>query len=83
MFENEEVIEGRPELNVDWKKSYAIQRKDRLADSVHEYLEDSEVNISEFYNDLRDVIEDIVSYHEKQKEKAAGVLHLFCLDKNE
>ena len=70
------TIEGRPELDFDWKKQYAHQRKDRLADSVHEYLEDDDVSILEFYNDLKDVIEDIITYHKKRKENAVGALQL-------
>ena len=76
------VIEGRPELNVDWNAQYAKQRKERLADSINEYLGDSDVPISVFYDDVRDIVEELVSYHETQKEKAASVLHLFCLDKH-
>jgi predicted house-cleaning noncanonical NTP pyrophosphatase (MazG superfamily) len=76
MTGHEGVIEGRPEIQFDWQKQYADQRKERLADSVHEYLEDDEVSILTFYNDLKDCVEEIITYHKKNKEKAQGALQL-------
>lgn len=76
MTGHEFVIDGPPKVNVDWNAEYAKQRKDRLADSIHEYLEDSEVSILEFYNDLRDIIVEINTYHKTFAEKAAGALLL-------
>jgi len=76
MTGHEYVTEGRPNVSVDWKAEYAKQRKDRLADSIHEYLEDNEVSILEFYNDLRDIIVDINTYHKTFSEKAEGALLL-------
>lgn len=70
------TIEGTPEIQFDWQTEYAKQRRSRLEDSIHEYLEDDDVSILEFYNDVKDIIEDIVSYHESRKEKAAGALQL-------
>ena len=70
------TVEGRPNVDVDWQAEYAKQRRSRLEDSIHEYLEDDDVSILEFYNDVKDIIEDIVSYHESRKEKAAGALQL-------
>ena len=73
------TIEGRPNIQGSdeyWKKEYAKQRKDRLQDSVDEYLQDDEVSILTFYNDLRDCMEEIISYHEKNKQKAQGMLDL-------
>jgi predicted house-cleaning noncanonical NTP pyrophosphatase (MazG superfamily) len=76
MTGHEYVTEGRPNVSVDWKAEYAKQRKDRLADSIHEYLEDSDVSILEFYNDLRDIIVEINTYHKTFAEKAEGALLL-------
>ena len=76
MTGHEYVTEGRPNVSVDWKAEYAKQRKDRLADSIHEYLEDNDVSILEFYNDLRDIIVDINTYHKTFAEKAEGALLL-------
>ena len=76
MTGHEFVVEGRPNVSVDWKAEYAKQRKCRLADSIHEYLEDDEVSIEVFYQDLKDEIEEIITYHKGKKEKAIGALQL-------
>jgi hypothetical protein len=76
MTGHEFVVEGRPELNVDWKAEYAKQRKCRLADSIHEYLEDDDVSLEVFYQDLKDEIEEIITYHKLRKEKAMSALEL-------
>ena len=76
MTGHEFVIDGRPNVNVDWEAEYAKQRKDRLADSIHEYLEDSDVSILQFYNDLREIIVEINTYHKTFAEKAEGALLL-------
>ena len=76
MSANEFTIEGRPELNVDWNAEYRRQRKDRLADAVHDYLDDSDTSILEFYNDLRDIITEMNTYHKTFAEKAEGALLL-------
>ena len=76
MTGHEFVVEGRPELNIDWKAEYAKQRKNRLADSIHEYLEDDDVGLDVFYQDLKDEIEEIITYHKLKKEKALGALEL-------
>jgi predicted house-cleaning noncanonical NTP pyrophosphatase (MazG superfamily) len=70
------TIENRPEIAMDWKSEYEKQRKDRLQDSVDEYLQDSDVSIQTFYNDLKDCIQEIITYHKNQKEKADGALQL-------
>jgi len=76
MTGHEFVIEGRPEMNVDWNVEYAKQRKDRLTDSVLEYLDDKDTSILEFYNDLRDIIVEMNTYHKTFAEKAEGALML-------
>lgn len=71
------TIEGRPPMNdFDWKKEYTKQRKDRLTDAVHDYLDDSDTTILEFYNDLRDIIVEMNNYHKTFAEKAEGALLL-------
>ena len=57
-------------------KTYAEQRKCRLQDAIDDYLQDDDVSILEFYTDLKDCIEDIITYHKKRKERAQGVLQL-------
>ena len=39
------TIEGRPEIDFDWKAEYVKQRKDRLCDAVHDYLDDADASI--------------------------------------
>jgi len=68
------TIEGRPEINYDWEAEYAKQRKDRLTDAVHDYLDDEKTSILAFYNDLQDILTDMLAYHKKFAEKAAGAL---------
>ena len=73
------TTEGRPELKGTEEflhKTYAQQRKDRLQDAVDDYLQDEKVSILEFYTDLKDCIEDIITYHKKNKERAMGMLQL-------
>ena len=56
--------------------TYAEQRKERLQDVVDDYLQDDDVSVLEMYNDIRDCLEDIVSYHEMCKSRAQGALEL-------
>ena len=73
------TVEGRPEMqNSDeyWKQEYSKQRKDRLTDAVHDYLDDADTSILEFYNDLRDIIVEMNTYHKTFAEKAEGALLL-------
>lgn len=71
------TIEGRPPMSEEfWKEEYAKQRKDRLADAVHDYLDDNDTSILEFYNDLRDIIAEMNTFHKKFAEKAKGALLL-------
>ena len=68
------TIEGRPIIGSD--KTYAEQRKCRLQDAVDDYMQDESVSILEFYHDLKDCIEDIITYHKKSKDRAQGALQL-------
>ena len=56
--------------------TYAEQRKSRLQDVVDDYLQDDDVSVLEMYNDIRDCLEDIISYHEMCKSRAQGALEL-------
>ena len=56
--------------------TYAEQRKSRLQDVVDDYLQDDDVSVLEMYNDIRDCLEDIISYHEMCKNRAQGALEL-------
>ena len=57
-------------------KTYNEQRKCRLQDAIDDYMQDDKTSILEFYTDLKDCIEDIITYHKKNKERAMGMLQL-------
>jgi len=78
MTGHEYVTEGAPEVGNDefWLKRYREQRKDRLTDAVHDYLDDKDTSILEFYNDLREIIVEMNNYHKSFADKAAGALLL-------
>lgn len=64
----------RPNLGPDM--TYAQQRKCRLQDAIDDYMQDDKVTILEFYHDLKDCLQDIISYHSKSKDRAVGALEL-------
>ena len=47
-----------------------------MQDVVDDYLQDDDVSVLEMYNDIRDCLEDIISYHEMCKSRAQGALEL-------
>ena len=73
---NEFTIEGRPEIQHDWKKEFEKQRKDRLQDSIDEYLQDDEVDSRRAYEEILSCVEDVVNYHKKQLDKAVSLKSL-------
>jgi len=70
------TIEERPNIQHDWNAEYKKQRKDRLTDAIHDYLDDSDVDVSEFYNDMRDIIVEMNTYHKTFAKKAEAALLL-------
>ena len=56
--------------------SYNEQRKDRLGDIVNDYLGDVDVSPLTFYNDLKDEIQSLIDYHQKQLDKANAFLDM-------
>lgn len=50
-------------------KSLEEQRKERLDDSICEYLEDD--NPSRFWNDLNECLDGWIVYHRKQIDRAS------------
>lgn len=66
----------------DWKAEYAKQRKNRLQDSVDEYLQDDDVSVETFYSDLKACIDDIIQYHKTQKYKACDAMSLILGHRN-
>tara|TARA_B100000073_G_scaffold209068_1_gene173425 strand:- start:6284 stop:6583 length:300 start_codon:yes stop_codon:yes gene_type:complete len=51
----------RPYLGKD--KTYAAQRRQRLADVVDDYFQDEDITPREFYDDLIAEIRDLKEYH--------------------
>ena len=66
--------EGTPIVKTEeqWKESFRQQRKDRLQDSVDEYMQDGEVVM--FYEDLQEAIQSLIDYHNQQKEYAVTAM---------
>lgn len=53
-------------------KTFEEQRRDRLYESIDEYLNESEddCDVDVFYKDLREGIQSLIDYHGKMKRKA-------------
>lgn len=66
----------------DWKVEYAKQRKNRLQDSVDEYLQDDEVDVETFYSDLKACIDEIIQYHKTQKYRACDAMSMILGHRN-
>ena len=66
--------EGTPIIQSEeqWRESFRQQRKNRLQDSVDEYMQDGEVVM--FYEDLQDAIQSLIDYHNQQKEYAVTAM---------
>lgn len=54
--------------------TYAEQRKERLQGVVDDYLQDHDSTSAMLYEDIKDCLEDIISYHELNKQKAQNIL---------
>lgn len=65
-----EEVTSSPIFRTDeqWRESFKKQRRERLQDSVSEYMDDGE--ISQFYEDLKYAFQDLIDYHDKQREYA-------------
>jgi len=68
------TIEGRPYLGPDM--TYAQQRKQRLQDCVDDYLQDDKVSPLTFFNELKDCVGDVSTYHKSQLDRASEVMKL-------
>jgi len=65
----EQTIEGRPNINFDWQAEYKKQMKERLGDSLAEYLHDEEFTSQDMYDALLDEVNDLIEYHQKYLKK--------------
>ena len=70
------TIEGRPELQVDWDKEYAKQRKDRMQDAIDDYLQDDKVDPRQTYEEMLAGIQDVIDYHKKALGRATALRNL-------
>ena len=70
------TIEGRPELNVDWEEQYQTQRRNRLQDSIDEYLQDDKVDARQAYEEMLSCVDDVINYHKKEMDKAVELKSL-------
>jgi len=69
-------IEGRPDIQHDWEKEYEIQRKNRLQDSIDEYLQDDKVSARRAYEEILSCVDDVINYHKKEYDKAVELKSL-------
>lgn len=70
---NEETVEGRPNLNVDWEAELQKQRKGRLVDAIYEHLDDT-VSADEFRQTILDTITESIDYHQKRIDVARSYI---------
>ena len=70
------TIEGRPNIQHDWKKEFERQRKDRLQDAIDEYLQDEEVSPRRAYEEILSCVQDVMDYHRKQLDRAVSLKSL-------
>lgn len=64
------TIEGRPDIQHDWKSSYRKQRRDRLDDALSEFLnDDSETDPKECYEEILASVQDWIDYHKKHMDR--------------
>jgi predicted house-cleaning noncanonical NTP pyrophosphatase (MazG superfamily) len=67
------TIEGRPEFQHDWKKDFEQQRKDRLQNSIDEYLQDHEVSPRRAYEEILSCVQDEIDYHRKNLDRSTAL----------
>lgn len=72
-----QTVEGRPYLGKD--KTYAAQRRQRLADVVDDYFQDEDITPREFYDDLIAEINDLKQYHQHHLRRFEEVENLLRL----
>ena len=64
------TIEGRPDIQHNWEKEFEQQRKDRLQDSIDEYLQDDKVSPRRAYEEILSCIQDVMDHNRKQLDRA-------------
>ena len=70
------TIEGRPNIQHDWEKEYAKQRKDRMQDAIDDYLQDDKVSARQTYEEMLSCINDVIEYHKSSMDRAVALRSL-------
>ena len=65
-----------PDQPYDYKKEYAIQRKDRMQDAIDDYLQDESVDARRIYEEMLSCIDDVIHYHKRHLDRAQGLRSL-------
>jgi len=76
MTGHEGVIEGRPEIQVDWNAEYRKQRRSRLCDAIFDYLDDEKVDPRFVYEEILSVLEENLEYHKEQMDRVFSLKSL-------
>ena len=76
MTGHEFVIEGRPKTKEDWDQTYYNQRRDRLADSVADYLTCDSTDARQCYEEILSEVDSWIQYHRKGMDKATTLKSL-------
>ena len=61
---------------------YASQRKDRMQDSIDDYLNDPKVDARRVYEEMLDGVNDVIEYHKKGLDKAVQLKELMLGHRN-
>ena len=68
------TIEGRPQS--EWDKLFYNQRRDRLADTVADYLTCESTDARQCYEEILAEVDSWIKYHRKGMEKATALKSL-------
>jgi len=64
------TIEGRPELNVDWDAQYRKERRNRLDDTLAEYLnDDTKTDPRQCYEEVLASAQEWINHHKKHMDR--------------
>lgn len=70
------TIEGRPEIQHDWDKEYAQQRRSRMVDAIEDFLQDEKVDSRQTYEEMLQCIQELIDFHKKNLKKVEGLRDL-------
>lgn len=70
------TIEGRPEIQHDWDKEYAKQRRGRMVDAIEDFLQDENVDSRQTYEEMLQCIQELIDFHKKNLKKVEGLRDL-------